>query len=106
MHAAISRVWNSNTARPARCAVAGRVPVIRRARVLHGSLTANRGGGAILRRVTKTARLDSIPYIDNSRYMESENAIVALAALAQSTRLDVFRRLVRHEPAGIAAGEL
>jgi ArsR family transcriptional regulator, arsenate/arsenite/antimonite-responsive transcriptional repressor len=50
--------------------------------------------------------LDRIPYIDNSRYMESENVIAALAALAQSTRLDVFRRLVRHEPAGIAAGEL
>jgi ArsR family transcriptional regulator len=38
--------------------------------------------------------------------MESENAILALAALAQSTRLDVFRRLVKHEPDGIAAGEL
>jgi ArsR family transcriptional regulator len=38
--------------------------------------------------------------------MESEKAIAALAALAQSTRLDVFRRLVKHEPAGIAAGEL
>jgi len=38
--------------------------------------------------------------------MESEQAIIALAALAQSTRLDVFRRLVQHEPAGIAAGEL
>ena len=38
--------------------------------------------------------------------MESEDAILALAALAQSTRLDVFRRLVRHEPEGVAAGEL
>jgi ArsR family transcriptional regulator len=38
--------------------------------------------------------------------MESEQAILALAALAQSTRLAVFRLLVRHEPAGLAAGEI
>src|SRR6202158_3134465 len=38
--------------------------------------------------------------------MESEQAILALAALAQSTRLDVFRLLVRHEPEGLAAGEV
>jgi len=38
--------------------------------------------------------------------MESEDAIVALAALAQSTRLDVFRLLVKHEPDGLAAGDI
>jgi ArsR family transcriptional regulator len=38
--------------------------------------------------------------------MESENAILALAALAQSTRLDVFRLLVKHEPEGLAAGDI
>lgn len=38
--------------------------------------------------------------------MESEAAISALGALAQSTRLDVFRLLVRHEPDGMAAGEI
>ena len=38
--------------------------------------------------------------------MESENAILAFAALAQSTRLDVFRLLVKHEPEGLAAGEI
>jgi len=38
--------------------------------------------------------------------MESEQVILALAALAQGTRLDVFRRLVQHEPDGVAAGEL
>jgi ArsR family transcriptional regulator len=38
--------------------------------------------------------------------MESEEAILALAALAQSTRLDVFRLLVKHEPAGLAAGDI
>ncbi len=38
--------------------------------------------------------------------MESNNAIAALAALAQSTRLDTFRLLVRQEPEGVPAGEL
>ena len=38
--------------------------------------------------------------------MESENAILGLAALAQSTRLDVFRLLVKHEPKGLAAGDV
>jgi len=38
--------------------------------------------------------------------MDSENAILALAALAQPTRLDVFRLLVRHEPEGLAAGDI
>jgi ArsR family transcriptional regulator, arsenate/arsenite/antimonite-responsive transcriptional repressor len=38
--------------------------------------------------------------------MESEQAILALAALAQSTRLGVFRLLVKHEPDGLAAGEI
>ena len=38
--------------------------------------------------------------------MESETVILALAALAQSTRLDVFRLLVKHEPEGLAAGDI
>ena len=38
--------------------------------------------------------------------MESESAISALSALAQATRLDVFRLLVRHEPNGMAAGDI
>src|SRR5438445_6138173 len=38
--------------------------------------------------------------------MESEAVILALAALAQPTRLDVFRLLVKHEPDGLAAGEI
>ena len=38
--------------------------------------------------------------------MESENVILALAALAQATRLDVFRLLVKHEPDGLPAGEI
>lgn len=38
--------------------------------------------------------------------MESISATEALAALAQTTRLDCFRLLVRHEPAGLAAGDI
>ena len=38
--------------------------------------------------------------------MESENVILALAALAQSTRLEVFQLLVNHEPKGLAAGDI
>lgn len=38
--------------------------------------------------------------------MELQFAISALAALAQSTRLDAFRLLVQHEPDGLPAGEL
>lgn len=38
--------------------------------------------------------------------MESELVILALAALAQSTRMDVFRLLVKHEPEGLPAGEI
>ncbi len=38
--------------------------------------------------------------------MESENVILALAALAQPTRLEVFRLLVEHEPKGLAAGDI
>jgi DNA-binding transcriptional ArsR family regulator len=38
--------------------------------------------------------------------METEDAIQALAALAQPTRLEAFRLLVRSEPDGVPAGEL
>lgn len=38
--------------------------------------------------------------------MESETAIQALASLAQPTRLNVFRLLVKHEPEGLPAGEI
>ncbi|SDD68150.1 transcriptional regulator, ArsR family [Sphingomonas sp. YR710] len=38
--------------------------------------------------------------------MDTDSAISALGALAQGTRLDAFRLLVRHEPDGLAAGEV
>lgn len=38
--------------------------------------------------------------------MDREDVVLALAALAQGTRLDVFRLLVEEEPDGAAAGEV
>ncbi|MET0307980.1 MAG: metalloregulator ArsR/SmtB family transcription factor [Sphingomonas sp.] len=38
--------------------------------------------------------------------MEIDGALAALAALSHPTRLDAFRRLVRHEPDGLATGDL
>lgn len=38
--------------------------------------------------------------------MEASNTVQALAALAQDTRLAVFRRLVQAGPAGLAAGRI
>jgi len=45
-------------------------------------------------------------YIYYSGYMDDFEAIAALAALAQPTRLDTFRLLVTREPDGVPAGEL
>lgn len=38
--------------------------------------------------------------------MKTNQAIDALSALAQETRLNIFRLLVRHAPQGLAAGEI
>ncbi|MFN3565667.1 MAG: ArsR/SmtB family transcription factor [Burkholderiaceae bacterium] len=38
--------------------------------------------------------------------MKTKEALVALAALAQETRLDVYRLLVREGESGLAAGEI
>ena len=38
--------------------------------------------------------------------MEKSTAVVALGALAQETRLDIFRLLVQQGPDGISAGEI
>ena len=56
--------------------------------------------------LSKYSGLTIVVYIDKSRYMESTSTILVLAALAQSTRLDVFRLLVEREPEGLAAGEI
>lgn len=45
-------------------------------------------------------------YVYMSRHIDELYVIEALAALAQPTRLDVFRRLVKVHPDEIAAGEI
>jgi ArsR family transcriptional regulator, arsenate/arsenite/antimonite-responsive transcriptional repressor len=50
--------------------------------------------------------LATVTNICNSGYMDNLETIAALAALAQSTRLDAFRLLVSREPDGVPAGEL
>jgi len=54
----------------------------------------------------RESELTKRQHIHKSGYMETEPAILALAALSQSTRLDVFRLLVKHEPEGLPAGEI
>ena len=50
--------------------------------------------------------IDIILYIHNQGYMDTESALAALSALSQSTRLEIFRLLVRHEPEGLPAGDV
>lgn len=38
--------------------------------------------------------------------METDDVVLGLGALAQATRLEALRTLVRHEPGGLAAGDL
>ena len=45
-------------------------------------------------------------YFDNFGNMETTPALKALGALAQETRLAIFRRLVQAGPAGMAAGAI
>jgi DNA-binding transcriptional ArsR family regulator len=51
-------------------------------------------------------RLDSGHYFHNYGKMKTIDALVALAALAQDTRLSVFRHLVTAGPEGASAGEI
>lgn len=50
--------------------------------------------------------IDRPPYFDNYLNMESTAAVRALAALAQESRLSIFRLLVAAGPDGLAAGEI
>jgi ArsR family transcriptional regulator, arsenate/arsenite/antimonite-responsive transcriptional repressor len=50
--------------------------------------------------------LDFVYYFDKLRNMETKKAVIALAALAQDTRLSVFRLLVRVGPEGIPVGRI
>jgi ArsR family transcriptional regulator, arsenate/arsenite/antimonite-responsive transcriptional repressor len=50
--------------------------------------------------------LTVINRVYTSRHMKSDSAIDAFSALAQPTRLEVFRLLVKSEPDGLPAGEI
>jgi ArsR family transcriptional regulator len=45
-------------------------------------------------------------YFDNNRNMETTTAIIALAALAQESRLTIFRLLVQAGSAGVTVGQI
>ena len=50
--------------------------------------------------------VDIIVNMRNSAIMESKNAIAALLALGQETRLAAYRLLVEQEPDGLASGAI
>lgn len=51
-------------------------------------------------------RLTFLAYFHRSGYMDSDEAVTALSALGQSTRLQVFQSLLKYAPEGLSAGEL
>lgn len=57
-------------------------------------------------RVRRNLALDPVHYFDNSRNMESSNALECLAALAHEHRLALFRLLVQAGGDGMMVGEL
>ncbi len=57
--------------------------------------------GACHRRILTISR-----YVAYCRNMDNPEVILTLGALAQTTRLDVFKLLIRSEPNGVAAGEI
>lgn len=50
--------------------------------------------------------LDLLCHFDYSRNMKTNDAVKALGALAQESRLEIFRLLVRKGTEGMAAGDL
>jgi DNA-binding transcriptional ArsR family regulator len=50
--------------------------------------------------------LTAIKHFYSWTIMETTNVLVALAALAQGTRLAVYRLLVEHAPEGLPAGQV
>ena len=50
--------------------------------------------------------MTAIPCFDDNRNVEIKPAVAALAALAQETRLAVFRLLVQAGPHGVPAGDI
>lgn len=70
------------------------------------SLSSSLDGRLSLRRRTCQSPLDSVPYFHETGNMESDIAIRRLSALAQESRLAVFRLLVRAGREGVPAGEI
>jgi DNA-binding transcriptional ArsR family regulator len=54
----------------------------------------------------RPAAIDFAIYVDYRRHMDISTTVKALAALAQESRLNAFRLLVREGPNGLAAGEI
>lgn len=50
--------------------------------------------------------VDAGTYFDDSRTVDTNSAVRSLAALAQDSRLEVFRLLVQAGPDGLTAGEI
>jgi ArsR family transcriptional regulator, arsenate/arsenite/antimonite-responsive transcriptional repressor len=65
-----------------------------------------RSGELLQRRRRFAQGLDAGQRFDNARVMESTAAIGVLAALAQDSRLQVYRLLVQAGPEGVAASEI
>ena len=76
-------------------------------RLKNGDLRPGRGVDEdyVTRRVRRSLSGNFTYYVDMSRHMDEIGAIEALAALAQPTRLDVFRFAVRAFPDSLPAGE-
>src|SRR5947209_4024141 len=56
--------------------------------------------------VDKTMALDAASHLGHSKDMEKSRAITALAALAQESRLDIFRVLVQAGAEGMPVGRI
>jgi DNA-binding transcriptional ArsR family regulator len=56
--------------------------------------------------VAQQTLLDFLLYFDKYRNMENKHAVRSLAALAQESRLAIFRLLVTAGPAGLAVGKI
>jgi ArsR family transcriptional regulator len=55
---------------------------------------------------SRRVAIDIVVYFDDSRNVDKKSAVRSLAALAQDSRLDVFRLLVQAGPEGMPAGEI
>jgi ArsR family transcriptional regulator, arsenate/arsenite/antimonite-responsive transcriptional repressor len=74
------------------------------ARRLRGEFVSSYSGGqAALKLMSNNAQLKCF---DTITTMKSKDVVAALAALAQETRLNVYRLLVQRGESGLAAGEI